>query len=322
MRQPEALYAFYLLDDPELRQLAEGRQLNTDDRTLLEYRAPRALLAHHLEDQNRELVLEFQKSILPPGLPDDLRVTALEASAEAMANLDERETAERYLRPLLSEPLTLRRELLRGRLYLSNSRYGSAKVAFGAALELDPSSIEAAHGLAEIARHRAEYSDAELRLNQILLRSPAYLPALESQYKVARDRNDWKNAISWQLRRIDADPHPSDDQYAHLGEAYLFNGELDASEAAFRKALQIEPYSYSAHRNLGQLYSQRKQWDAARKEFEFVVRYFPDGDAGTYTSLATADRSLGDLRAADAILRKGLRVFPNDPDIRRATATP
>jgi spermidine synthase len=322
MRQPEALYAFYLLDDPELRQLAAGRQLNTDDRTLLEYRAPRALLAHHLEDKNRELILQFQKSILPPGLPEDLRVTALEASAEAMANLDERETADRYLRPLLAEPLTLRRELLRGRLYLADARYASAKVAFSAALELDPSSIEAAQGLAEVARHRAEYSDAEFRLNQILLRSPAYFPALESQYKVARDRNDWKNAISWQLRRIAADPHPSADQFAHLGEASLFNNELDASEAAFRKALEREPYSYSAHRNLGQLYFQRKQWDAARKELEFVVRYFPDGDAGMYTSLAAVCRSLGDVRAADAILRKGLRVFPDDPDLKRATSIP
>jgi spermidine synthase len=318
MRDPLGLYGFYLLEDAELRQLAADRQRNTDDRTLLEYRAPRALLAHHLEDKNREIVLQFQKSILPAALPEDLRVPALEAAAETMINLDERETAERYLSPLLAEPLTARRELLRGRLYLADSRYNSAKVAYTAALHLDPSSIEASCGLAEVARHRAEYSTGELLLNQILLRRPDYLPAIESLYKLARDRQDWKQAVVWQLRRIAADPKPSADQFAHLGEAYLFDGELAASEAAFQKALAIEPYAYSAHRNLGQIYFQQKNWEAARKQLEFVVRYFPDGDSGMYLSLAALYRMNGDARAADAILRKGLRVFPGDADLKRA----
>ncbi len=320
MRQPEALYAFYLLDDHELRQLAADPLLNTDDRTRLEYRAPRALLTHGLEDKNRDLIMQFQKSILPANLPDDLRIDALEASAEAMINLEENGAAARYLGPLLGEPLSLRRELLRGRLYLSDARYASAKVAFTAAQYLDPSSLEAMWGLAEVARHRADYSTAESLLNLALLRNPTYLPALTSQYKVARDRNDWKRAVSWQLRRIAADPKPSADEYAHLGEVYLFDGQTAEAKAAFNKALEREPYSYSAHRNLAQIYVQKKQWDAARDALEFVVRYFPDGDAGTYISLASVYRFLGDPHAAEGILRKGLRVFPNDPDIKRAVA--
>jgi spermidine synthase len=322
MRQPEGLYAFYVLEDAELRQLAAGQRINTDDRTLLEYHAPRALLVHRLEEKNRELLLEYQKAILPLGFPEDLRVTALEASAETMLNLDENASAERYLLALLAEPLTAHRELLRGRLYLSDSRFASARVAFTAAQRLDPTSIEAAEGLAEVARHRAEYSSAEAQLNQILLRNPSYLPALESMYKLARDRSDWNAAVRWQLREIEADPNPSADEFAHVGEAYLFNDDLTNAEASFRKALEREAYSYSVHRNLGQIFVQRKQWEPARDALEFVVRYFPDGDSGTYTTLATIYRNIGDARAADKILRKGLRIFPGDADLKRALNIP
>jgi len=317
MRSPEGLYAFYLLDDPELRRLAVGGRLNTDDRTLLEYRAPRALLVRGLENKNREVILQFQQAALPLALPDDLRVPALEASAETMLNLDERESAEHYLSQLFAEPLTAHREILRGRLYLADSRFASANVAYSAALHLDPASIEALLGLAEVARNRALYIRAELLLDQILARDPQYLPALESKYKVKHDVMDWNAAVDWQLRLIAADPHPSADEYAHLGEAYLFSGDA-AAENAFRRALTLEPYSYSAHRNLGQIYFQRKLWDAARAQFEFVVRYFPDADPGAYTTLASIDRTLGDPRGAAAILRKGLRVFPTDPDLKRA----
>jgi hypothetical protein len=38
VHQPEGLVAYYLLDDAAVRKLGDGGVLNTDDRTLLEYR--------------------------------------------------------------------------------------------------------------------------------------------------------------------------------------------------------------------------------------------------------------------------------------------
>jgi hypothetical protein len=48
-----------------------------------------------------------------------------------------------------------------------------------------------------------------------------------------------------------------------------------------------------------------------------VRRYFPDGDAETYTLLYEVCRELGDRgAAADAVLF-GLRMFPDNTDLQR-----
>src|SRR6202040_1319719 len=49
MEEAAGLFGFYLLDDAGLRNFSSGAEMNTDDRTLLEYHAPRSLLAKGLE---------------------------------------------------------------------------------------------------------------------------------------------------------------------------------------------------------------------------------------------------------------------------------
>ncbi len=57
MEEAAGLFGFYLLDDAGLRRFSSGARINTDDLTLLEYHAPRSLLAHGLEDKNRDAIL-------------------------------------------------------------------------------------------------------------------------------------------------------------------------------------------------------------------------------------------------------------------------
>jgi spermidine synthase len=317
LRQPEGLLAFYLLDDPELRRLAAGTLRNTDDHTRLEYRAPRALLVKGLDAINRALILEYQESLLPRDLPDVHRNAALAAAAETMLNLDEKQEADRFLAPLADGPPTAAQELLRGRLELGRSMFPEARIAFDAALRLDRNSLDAAQGLADVARRRGEPSTAELLERQILARNPNYVPALEAMMLIERGREAWSKAADWQARRIAANHGAGPNEYCRLGELLLHMGDTAPAERAFLTALGREPYSYAAHRNLGELYRHRNLWPQARAQLEFVERYFPDTDPATYSALAEIYRAMGDSSAALAALRKGLRIFPNDADLRR-----
>jgi len=56
---------------------------------------------------------------------------------------------------------------------------------------------------------------------------------------------------------------------------------------------------------------------AASEHLEFVVRMYPEMDAGTYASLALVYRAQGHPDQAQDILAKGLRMFPRDPLISR-----
>ena len=82
-------------------------------------------------------------------------------------------------------------------------------------------------------------------------------------------------------------------------------------------ALEREPYSYAAHRNLAEIYVKKKQWDNAEAHFTFVERFHPDADAGTYVGLANVYRTTGRPQSAVEILRKGLRIFPGNAELQK-----
>ncbi|HUT03023.1 MAG TPA: DUF2723 domain-containing protein [bacterium] len=61
-------------------------------------------------------------------------------------------------------------------------------------------------------------------------------------------------------------------------------GRLPQAEAAFKKALSIDPDSVEAHNALGVVYAKRKQYKDARREWEAALKLKPDS-AGTLSNL-------------------------------------
>jgi spermidine synthase len=317
IKRPEALLAYHRLDDGALRLLASGaKHRNTDDRTLLEYRAPRALLANGLEDQNRRVIWDHR---VQPG-SQNLQVgdlnAALTAAAETMVNLNDDDAAH-FIRMLEGAPESAELLLVRGRWHLRNSIFSEARKNLQRALQLDPGRVEIAYYLGETARRSADLNTAELMYRQVLARDPQFWRAMRGMMYVERSRTRWDAAADWQARALKAMPDPKADEFARLGEVLMRANQNDLAERAFRQALEREPYSYTAHRNLGALYHSRRDWPRARQHLEFVVRYHPTSDAGTYTTLADVYRSLNLRRESVAILQKGARIFPNEQEILR-----
>ena len=319
LRRPEGLAGYHRLDDADLRKLAGNSIRNTDDRNHLEYRAPRGLLVKGLEDQNRTAIWKQRSAPLSSILRAGDSTAVLEAAAESFVNLDD-EDADYFINMLASPPETSARALLRGRWHLNNNRLDEAKTAFMTALRLDAKSLDAAEGLAMVARRQGQYDTAELLCRQILGRDPQYVPALACMMRVNRARENWELAAQWQASLLKIKPDSAPDEYARLGEVLFQSGKLDLAERAFFVTLEKEPYSYAAHRNLGQIYVQKAMWEKAETQFAFVVRFHPDADAGTYVGLAGVYRATGRPQSADEIVRKGLRIFPDNADLKRLAA--
>lgn len=91
------------------------------------------------------------------------------------------------------------------------------------------------------------------------------------------------------------------------------------AEPVLLRGISKDPYSYACHLELGELYRRAGQLPLARENFELVVRFYPDYDPAVFRALANVYSSLGDSRSADAILRKGLRLFPSNPELQKAT---
>ncbi|HEV8384541.1 MAG TPA: fused MFS/spermidine synthase [Candidatus Acidoferrales bacterium] len=316
MRRPEGLLGFHRLDDADLRKLAGNGARNTDDRNLLEYRAPRGLLVKGLEDRNRETVWKQRSAPLPAAVRVDDSIAALTAAAETLLNLDDPD-ADFFVGYLRGEADTAMLATLRGRWHAANRRLPEAKRAFETAMQLDPASLEAADGLADVARRQGQAFTAELLCRQILARDPAHVPALHMLAQLDRDRQEWERAAQWQASLLKAKPDSAPDEYARLGEILLAGGKTQLAERAFLATLEREPYSYAAHRNLADLYAKSQQWDKAEMHYNLLERFHPDVDPGVYLGLAGVFRATGRPQEAVEILRKGVRIFPDNADLKK-----
>ena len=318
LRRPESFAAYFLLNDASVRRLAAGSVLNTDDLTLLEYHAPRALLRHGLVQTNEDMLRQFRDGLLPTNLDPAEAAVALEGAAETHLELGDTSAAQGYLAALEGQSATSTLALLRGRLQLAQNHFEAARAFFEAARHLDPDSLEAAHWLA-VARHRlADDAGAQQLLGEILRRNLNFLLALTDLMEFARDREDWPAAAQAQMARMVAMPHPPAEEYCTLGEFWLRARNSADAERVYLRGISEDPYSYSCHRNLANLYKSMKRLAEARAHLEFVIHYFPDADSETYASLAEVDRALGDPRSAREVLRKGRRIFPGDAALQNA----
>ena len=136
--------------------------------------------------------------------------------------------------------------------------------------------------------------------------------ALESKLRLARERKACDATISAQIElsklRLDSSPDA-----CSLGDLYLRAKNLSAAEVPLRKGLELDPYAFLCHRDLGELQRATGKTAEATGELEWVVRYFPEADSKTYVSLALAYQAAGKRGEAESAIEKGKRLFPEDP---------
>jgi spermidine synthase len=313
MERPEGLFGYYLLDDAALRKFAAAGRIDSDDRTSLEYTAPRSLLVQGLDDKNLLALHETQPKVELDGFSSDRRNSILAASAVTALNVGDVTDADRFVSALNSDSPTPDNEIARGRDAIAHADYDSAARAFGMALAADPNSVTAAWGLAEVNRLAGNRDLARQEFLQILERSPDDLRTLGSLEQLYSDTSHPAEAAEIQRRLIKAEPHADADAYAELGEMLKRAGKLDEAVAAMNECLARDPYNFETHLNLGQIFDFQKKYSASRENLEFVQRFFPDADAQPYALLYEVDNALGDPKAAAEAVRFGIQLFPNDP---------
>jgi spermidine synthase len=317
MEDAFGVFGYYLLDDAGLRRFSAGAPANTDDLTLLEYHAPRSLLAQGLEDRNREAILQAQSDPLPHDFPPDRLEAALTSSAITSVNLQDVAGATRFMHALDNRPVTAAIAVARGRTALAASNLRDALPAFTSALKLEPDSIPAAWGLAETHRKYGYNDNARQELARILDREPRNIPALKSLVRLDMDFSLWSEAESLMRRQIAADLGLGAAGYAQLAEILLRGGRVGDGLAAIEQCLSLDPYNLHARVYLGEVYARQGNLPEARKNLEFVKQHFPEADKTIYPLLFQIDNAMGDSKAAAEAVRFGLRMFPSNEVLQR-----
>ena len=313
---PESWPVYFRLNDTQLRTLAVGAQLNTDDRTRLEYNAPKRLLAEPLTDELARYIASFRAGLAPNNVePADLPSVRL-AAAESALDQDDPSAAE-WIAQVGEAAPPGRIAYLKGRLALQQNHSQEATELLKDAVRKDTNQLEEIYWLAKAQAQAGMLDAASGSLERILVLSPHDKNALGASVRLAQQRGDWDRAISFQIRLRDAEPGVNAGSYCALGDLYLRKGDRAAAEQPFRHGLQRDAYAYLCHRDLGELLRANGRLAEAEAELDFVIAHFPEADPKTYASQALLYQAQGKRSQQEQVLAKGLRIFPDDGLLRK-----
>jgi len=183
---------------------------------------------------------------------------------------------------------------------------------YSAVHRLDPTDQESTIWLARLYRLHNEPEKAEEVLRGLLKDDPENDAGVEQLTQLLLDQNKSEDAI--QLLNGLIARSPSATLYDHLGDAYTQTHELEKAEAAYRKAVGLDPSELSHLRGLGQTLLSEEKYQEALTVFQKLADLLPD-DADTYLRLAQIYRELHQLDKAEDNLVKARQFAPGSLEV-------
>jgi spermidine synthase len=311
VRSPSGLAALFALGPPELARWTEGAERHTDDRPVLEFRAPRSLHA----DTGRANWAEIQR-VAPARAPDPYgRLTAAPTPAELVE---------------------------RGRMMEKADSYGLALAAFRRAAALDPSDLAALEGGVRTALQtgQAAQIEAELRalvgvspvgarvalalllhnldrpaealaaLAEAAAREPGHRRALLLGAEVQAAGGNLEAAEG--LARAALATAPDDaEARALLAQARLSAGALPEALALAEAATARDPRCARALEVIAIARARQGERAAARRAFEALLAAEPDGWSHL-NNFAVFELEGRDFRAAARLFEQAVALNPGN----------
>ena len=219
--------------------------------------------------------------------------------------------AAKFLR-LLPASATVEQRVLQARVDIAEQRYSIAVQELEKLPKASPDNLyDSQYWLAKAQSELGLLAVSEGTLDHLLASKPDHQLALELKVALTTEQRTWQTAIEAQTRLTQLRPGAAGEQ-CHLGDLFLRSKNLEKAQSPLLKGLQLDEYAFLCHRDLGELYRVTGRGTQAVHELEWVVRFFPEGDAKTYISLALAYQAARRQSDAESVLEKGRRLFPND----------
>ena len=277
IHEPAGLLGYFLLDDPALRKMAAFGDINTDDRTVLEYRMPYNL-ARQTSVANHKEIRRRRQETVPSFLKLSDRKTAVLAGAETQirSGMLNSPLGAPLVREVLNDtPESERILLLQANLYLKQRRYIAAIHYLKLARKHAPRSAEVSFMLCKAYLEQGQHQSARRALEHCLQLSPGHLEALRALGGLEMQAGRLGRALELQKRVLAAKPRPIYGEWAKLGNLYLLTGQTDKALEALKRSLELEPLGYLARSTLAQHFADSGQTRKAMEELRFLIQYYP-----------------------------------------------
>ena len=203
--------------------------------------------------------------------------------------------------------------------------YPEAANEFQLALGLEPTSEQAAQGLARAYEHEGKIAEAEKAYQQAIQAHPNSRTAYNNLGAFYVGRNEYEKALDMYAHAIRIAPEWYA-TYSNVGVIYNEMGQYEKAIDPLKKSIAIRP-SYPGYVNLGVSYFGLHKFDEAAEAYQAAAKLDPQqyviwgnlGDALFYSG--KKDQSVAPLRKAVELAEGELKVNPHDPDVLSSLAS-
>jgi tetratricopeptide (TPR) repeat protein len=189
---------------------------------------------------------------------------------------------------------------------------GKAIAEFSEVHRLDPGDAESALWLARLYRLHNNPEKAEQVLRGMLKDDPDNDAAVEQLTQLLLDQGKSDDAI--QILQNMTSHSPSPTLYDLLGDAYTQTKDYGKAEAAYRKAVELDPTELTHMRGLGQTLLSEEKYPEALTVYQKLADVMPD-DADVYLRIAQIYRELHQLDKAEENLVKARQYAPGSLEV-------
>ena len=173
------------------------------------------------------------------------------------------------------DPGIMEARQVRANIYLQLDRAEEAAEECKEALEIDPEYSAAVFTLAQAYKKLKKYDEAIAGFERAIDLDPRDPKPHVNVGEVYLDTKDLDKAIVHFEAAISIDPEHSSMAYNLLGAALLEKKNLERSEEALLKALDLRPRIPDAHYNLGLLYEEKGDLRRAMEEYKKEIEIHP-----------------------------------------------
>ena len=205
--------------------------------------------------------------------------------------------------------------------YVAKNRAAEAIDEYRAAIQINPRQTEASAGLAELLANRGNLAEAHAVLDRAIQTQPEAVENYVNQAILYIDENQYDEAEQALQAVFARDSTHSRAHFQH-GCLHRLQGNLQAAERSYQKAIENNPANLEAQNNLGHLYSDMQQFDKAENAFDAVIHACRQGasKASLDTWLGYAYSCAADNHSSEKlneVYRKMSQQFAEIPDATR-----
>lgn len=200
-----------------------------------------------------------------------------------------------------------------GRLLTDSGKPSAAREQFAQAIALDPNHVEARTGMGLVSLMSGNYKRAAGELKTALRANANYIPALAALARSLVELEQFDDAWPHANKALQAVPE-SPVALEVMGRVLFGQGQLDAAEKCFTKALSLRPDHGELHAHLADVLRVRhRDQEALQHYVKAMENQYGGAEVVINTSICL--ERIGDVAQARMLLRKAATRWPEDRSI-------